>query len=186
MPPILGAAPSRTCAWYTYARQGRRRVTPAFRMFRAMIASSRTWKSNMPAQMKSAPFSNAYWKRLLRRDRPGGHDLERDPRGSSTPFMNSTVSAGCVHQTLSSSCLPPTWNVLPLLAVRVERPVLRAVHGLHVEIGLDARLLAGDGHLEVVAPTPATSPASLMHWYAWASRSIWLFFTRTSPTLPWM
>ena len=45
-----------------YAVQGRWRVVVAARTFRAMIASSRTWKSNMPAQMKSAPFSKAYWK----------------------------------------------------------------------------------------------------------------------------
>jgi len=40
-----------------YARQGRWRVGLPLRIFLAMIVSSRTWKSNMPAQMKSAPFS---------------------------------------------------------------------------------------------------------------------------------
>jgi hypothetical protein len=41
----------------TYERQGRWRAGLPLKMFLAMIVSSRTWKSNMPAQMKSAPFS---------------------------------------------------------------------------------------------------------------------------------
>ena len=40
-----------------YAHQGRRRLRLPLRRFRAMMTSSRTWKSNMPAQMKSAPLS---------------------------------------------------------------------------------------------------------------------------------
>jgi hypothetical protein len=48
-----------------YAHQGRWRVGLALRMFLAMMASSRTWKSNMPAQTKSAPFSYAYRKPSL-------------------------------------------------------------------------------------------------------------------------
>ncbi len=44
---------------YTTARQGRLRSSLAWRTSKAMLQSSTTWKSYMPTQRKSAPFSKA-------------------------------------------------------------------------------------------------------------------------------
>ena len=44
---------------FPYARQGRERLTPRFSTHDARFASSTSWKSYMPTQMKSAPFSKA-------------------------------------------------------------------------------------------------------------------------------
>ncbi len=45
-----------------YACHGRSRFRLPDRIFFAMAASSRIWKSNIPAQAKSAPFSKTYRK----------------------------------------------------------------------------------------------------------------------------
>ena len=43
-----------------HASHGRSRLSPPARIFLAMMTSSVTWKSNIPTQRKSAPFSKAY------------------------------------------------------------------------------------------------------------------------------
>jgi len=48
----------------SYPRQGRF-LRRSLRMFLAMMTFSLTWKSSIPTQAKSAPFSNAYLKPSL-------------------------------------------------------------------------------------------------------------------------
>jgi len=113
-----------------------------FRISLAMITFSLTWKSNIPTQMKSAPFSNGAVFECVFESFPGMYcpgrkNLEGDPWTAYLFHKLDRLFRGNGPDII-------VWRLF------AGRPIIAAVQSLHIKIGFHPRFLTRDNNIELM------------------------------------